>query len=212
MKSSADQVKWPGLLGLLLLGWGLWRLAIHQASPSEIEAALRLGYARSAAKLAQAGLAGGQGGWLKSFERALGVQLAAADRLKVEPPLEDELVMLETDVMPAASYRLEFASGGLWSLQVRPWRGKSWQAPSHSGGAVRPAAYPANGRVAYYDLGRIWIADLQGLRMQSLKHVPLLEKGGALMWDYAGTRLCWMGDFAPEAAAVELGAMKEGEQ
>jgi hypothetical protein len=211
LKSSSN-IPWQGLLGLALMGAGLAWLGSRRVGAAALEPALRLGYARPAAALATSPLftAGPQsGGLFEPLERAFKIQLSAADRLRVDFPQERELVLLESDVLPQARYGLAPRDGG-WEIRVAPWRGAAWSAPSNSGAPVGPAAYPANGRIAYYDLGRIWISDLGGLRMQSLRHVPLLEQGGQLYWDYAGTRLCWMGSLSG-AAAVDLGVDERGE-
>ena len=214
MKPSGKELL-SGLLGLGLAAWGALWLARHGAQAGDLEPALRLGYARPAGRLAQSWPALGaasQAGAFAPLERAFKIQASSADKLQVDDPQDVELILLEGDVMPAAAYRL-FPKLDGWEIQVRPWSGPGWDLPSNSGGPVQPAAYPANGRIAYYDLGRIWISDLDGLRMQSLQHVPLLEKGGRLYWDYSGTRLCWM-DGRGGAAAVELGVdfrtLKEG--
>ena len=208
MKSSDEPITLGALLGLLLAGLGAYALAGHRIRSSDLEPALRLGYGRPAAALAKTSAVlprdPGESDWLSGLERAFHIQVSAADRLKVDLPQDNDLILLETDVPPAASYSLVPQAGG-WEIRVKPWDSPAWSAPSNSGGPVLPAAYPANGRLAYYDLGRIWISDLNGLRMQSLKHVPLLEHGGQLYWDYEGTRLCWMGSVSGTAAAVELG-------
>jgi hypothetical protein len=205
LKSSGNSIL-QGLLGLLLLGWGLSCLAHRTVKESDLEAALRLGYARPAGQLSKSSAldsnAGLELGWLAPLDRALKIQLSAADRLRVDFPQEQDLILLETDVQPMARYGLEKKGAG-FEIDVKPYRSAAWSAASNSGAAVLPAAYPANGRIAYYDLGRIWISDLDGLRMQSLQHVPLLENGGQLFWDYAGTRLCWLGAVSG-AAAVDL--------
>jgi hypothetical protein len=205
LKPSAEPL-WPGLLGLALAAWGIIALAHYRLQERDLEAALRLGYARPAATLSKSeALSRGDSpdlGWLSPLDRAFKIQLSAADRLRIDVPQEQDLILLESDVMPQARYRLAEVPGG-WEIQVRPWQGQAWSAPSNSGGRVGPAVYPANGRVAYYDLNRIWIADLNGLKMQSLQHVPLLQDGGQLFWDYGGTRLCWMGSLSG-AAAVDL--------
>lgn len=205
MKSSTN-LQWPGLLGLLLALLGIRYLAHYRVREADLGAALRLGYARPAEMLSKSTLLDRTDvsdlGWLSPLDRAFQIQISAADRLRVDVPQEQELILLETDVMPQASYGLFDKDHG-WEIRVRPWYGESWSAPSNSGARVEPAVYPANGRIAYYDLGRIWIADLNGLKMQSLQHVPLLQNGGQLYWDYAGTRLCWMGSLSG-AAAVDL--------
>jgi hypothetical protein len=212
LKSSGDPIKPGAWLGLLAAAWATYAVSHHALRRDELQDALRLGYARPAAALASSSavLAPGsdEGDWLGGLSRAFKIQLSAADRLKVDLPQDDDLILLETDVPPAASVSLLPTKGG-WQIKVNPWKSAAWSAPSNSGGAVLPASYPANGRVAYYDLGRIWISDLDGLRMQSLQHVPLLEHGGQLYWDYGGTRLCWMGSVSGTAAAVELGVDEE---
>jgi hypothetical protein len=169
-----------------------------------LEAPLRLGYARPVERLSRAIPSREESaGLLSPLSRAFQIQARSADLLQVDPPRENALVLLESDVLPRGKFALEARSGG-WDFKVLPWDSAAWKAPSDSGGRVEPCAYPANGRVAYYNLGRIWISDLDGRRMQSLQHVPLLEEGGRLFWDYGGTRLCWMGARGG-AAAVELG-------
>lgn len=205
MKSSNNPL-WPGLLGLALFALVGHSLARHRVREADLEAALRLGYARPSGTLSKSeALAKGDAadlGWLSPLDRAFQIQVSAADRLRIDFPQDQELILLETDVQPRAQWGLASRDAG-WEIRIRPWDSAPWSAPSNSGAAVLPAAYPPNGRIAYYDLGRIWIADLNGMKMQSLQHVPLLEQGGQLFWDYAGTRLCWMGSLSG-AAAVDL--------
>lgn len=197
---------WPGLLGLVLAALGVNFLGHYQVHEADLEAALRLGYARPAGLLSKSSVLSrvdvADLGWLSPLDHAFKIQISAADRLRVDVPQEQDLILLETDVMPQAYYGLFWNEKG-WEVRVKPWQGEAWSAPCNSGGPVHPAVYPANGRIAYYDLGRIWIADLNGLKMQSIQHVPLLENGGQLYWDYGGTRLCWLGSVSG-AAAVDL--------
>ena len=210
MKSS-DEFSWTGtLIGLALAALGIRSLAHWTASPWSQEQHRRLGYGRTAATLSEAKLYNDDdGGWIKGFRSAIGIQHATADQLSIVAPGEEELVFLETDVQPAARFGIYDDKMKGLMLWVAPQNKEAWSAPSGSGALVQAAAYPANGRLAYYDLGRIWISDLNGLRMQSLQHVPLLDEGGELHWDWAGTRLCWMGRISGTAAAVELGAMEK---
>jgi hypothetical protein len=186
-------------------------MATHRAVQEDLAPDFRLGYARPAAKLQASSLlynAGGEApGWMASLERAFAIQLSAADRLRVDAPQDQDLILLETDVMPDARFGI-FPVGQGKEIHVWPWHADAWGAPSNAGEVVHPAIFPGNGRVAYYDLGRIWISDLNGLKMQSLRHVPLLDDGGDIYWDFAGTRLCWMGRLSG-AAAVDLSAIDD---
>jgi hypothetical protein len=203
---SSDNSIWAGLLGLILFGWGACKFGLYRVEESGLEAALRLGYARPAGVLSKSPALEREGtpdlGWLAPLDRAFRIQISAADRLRVDFPQDEDLILLETDVLPGGRFGLAAKDGG-FEIRVRPQDALAWSAASNSGAPVLPAAYPANGRIAYYDLGRIWISDLNGLKMQSLQHVPLLENGGQLYWDYSGTRLCWLGAVSG-AAAVDL--------
>jgi len=207
---SADKFGWGPWLGLFLAALGLNLLFSYRASSQDLDDAVRLGFAEPVRRLAKSR-------WLKprpvfwnpALDESREARECATDLLRLSPPLDHELVILESDVQAAAKIELRPSRDGKgFEVLVKPWLGEAWSAPSRSGRPVWPAVYAAAGRVAYYDQGRIWISDLQGVRIATVEHVPLLGDGGRLYWDYTGARICWLDDKSGQAAAADLAMLK----
>jgi hypothetical protein len=76
-------------------------------------------------------------------------------------------------------------------IQIRPIGAPAWRQPTRSQGLVLPDWSAMSGLVAYYDLGRVWIADVKGRKHQSLVQEPQLEQGGQLRFSADGTALAF---------------------
>jgi hypothetical protein len=209
LKASASLRALLAALGLYLAARGFVFLTAYAPPISVLDDAVRMGFAEPARRLYASGaLKQAQVFWMPALNDSRETRECPPDRLRLAPPLDHELVFLESDIQPAARVRLVKTKGGYYEIQVRPWKGEAWSAPSRSGRPVWPALYAAAGRVAYYDQGRIWISDLQGARIATVERVPLLGDGGRLYWDFTGARICWMDDLSGQAAAADLSSMR----
>ncbi len=180
----------------------------YKAPAQNMDDAVRLGFAEPVRRLSKSNwLKPRQVFWNPALDESRETRECPPDRLRLSPPLDHELVILESDVQAAAKITLRPSADG-FEIVVVPWQGEAWTAPSRSGRPVWPAIYAAAGRVAYYDQGRIWISDLKGVRIATVEHVPLLGDGGRLYWDYTGARICWLDDKNGQAAAADLAMLK----
>jgi hypothetical protein len=197
LKSSGAEHPWLGFLGLLLLGLAL-RAALHwQLDAGELARLYQAGFARNAvALLDAASVAPNEAEVLrKRLERALAVSAHDPERLRAVPPYavsdDGRYWPFSSDLAPAAAWRLDWDGAESGVLQVSPRGMAPWRQSTRSQALVRPDWSAFSGLVAYYDLGRVWIADVSGLRHQSLVQEPALEQGGQLRFSADGTALAF---------------------
>lgn len=196
MKSSGDK-PWLGLLGLLLLALG-YRAVLQQRLDAVAMARLyQAGFGRNVvALLPLADLSLNERAVLeRRLERAVAVSAHDPQRLRaVAPyPLGDDgrYWPFTSDLSPAARWDLRWHGAESGRLSVTPRIGKAWQQELRSQALVQPDWSAFSGLVAYYDLGRVWIADVNGTRFQSLVQEPALEQGGRLRFSADGTALAF---------------------
>jgi hypothetical protein len=197
LKSSGVDRPWLGLLGLLLLAWGL-RGAIHrQLDAPELARLYQSGFARPAVALLPAAqvAAGEREVLLRRLERATAVAAYDPERLRAVPPypLSDDgrFWPFLSDLAPAAHWDLDWDGEESGTLHISPLGAPAWKQPTRSQALVQPDWSAMSGLVAYYDLGRVWIADVSGRKHQSLVAEPQLEQGGQLRFSADGTALAF---------------------
>jgi hypothetical protein len=197
LKSSGVDRPWLGLLGLLLLGWGLRSAVQRQLDAAELARLYQAGFARPAvALLSVSQVAPNEREVLvKRLERASAVASFDPERLRaVAPyPLSDDgrYWPFSSDLSPAAIWQVDWDGEESGVIRVKPQGAPEWRQPTRSQGLVLPDWSAMSGLVAYYDLGRVWIADVKGRKHQSLVQEPQLEQGGQLRFSADGTALAF---------------------
>jgi hypothetical protein len=198
-KSSAVNGAWAALLG-----WGLGLLGAalcvqRSLSAPELARSYQYGFAEAAVTLGQSQSANATGEeqavLTRRLERARIVSAYDPERLRAVPPFtlvnDGRFWPYAGDVHPRASMELRWDGAESGQLTVRPYGLAPWSAPLRSKRLVRPDWSPFSNLVAYYDLGRVWIVDIQGRRFQSLVQEPLLDEGGVLRFSADGTALAF---------------------
>lgn len=197
LKSSDAERPWLGILGLLLFAC-LLRGALRYRLPADEMARLyQAGFARNAvALLPLARLSGSERSVLeRRLQRAVAVSAHDPERLRAVPPYpltgDGRFWPSIGELVPAATWRLRWDGEESGELSVAPEGAPAWKVPLRSRDLVRPDWSPFSGLVAYYDLGRVWIADVRGRRFQSLVQEPLLDRGGAIRFSADGTAVAF---------------------
>lgn len=198
MKSSdAEPRPWLGLLGLAFFAWLGWQAGRSDLDARQLAGIYQAGFARVAVKLIPlAHIAPTQADVLRrSLERADVVCSYDLEHLRAVPPFaladDGRFWTAMSDIHPRATMELRWDGSESGSLTIRPQGLPAWQVPLRSKDLVRPDWSPYSGLVAYYDLGRVWIADVQGKKFQSLVQEPLLDEGGRLRFSADGTSLAF---------------------
>jgi hypothetical protein len=200
-----------GLLGLAYLADG-WRL-----SATDLARAYQTGFAAAAVTLggAEPGITTPQEQALlqRRLERARIVSAYDPEHLRAVPPFllidDGRFWPYAGDVHPRAEMRLRWDDGAGGELSITPYGGTPWKQPLRSKRLVRPDWSPVSNLVAFYDLGRVWIVDVSGRRMQSLVQEPLLDQGGVLRFSADGTALAFYFDADQRWKALDLYVLKE---
>lgn len=197
MKSSGAERPCLGLLGLLLLA-GMLRMAARRGlDAGELARLYQSGFARNAvALLPLSSLADSERGVLeRRLQRAVTVSAHDPERLRAVPPHplsgDGRFWPALGELVPPAGWRLRWDGQESGELSIRPEGAPAWKVPLRSLDLVRPDWSPFSGLVAYYDLGRVWIADVNGRRFQSLVQEPLLDRGGAIRFSADGTAVAF---------------------
>lgn len=197
MKSSGAEHPWLGLLGLALLALGLRAAAQRHLNAADLARLYQAGFGRNAvALLAVAPVSANEREILeRRLSRALAVSAHDPERLRAIPPypLSDDgrYWPYTSDLAPPARWSLHWDGAESGLLRIIPGDAPAWKQPTRSQGLVRPDWSAFSGLVAYYDLGRVWIADVRGRRHQSLVQEPGLEQGGQLRFSADGTALAF---------------------
>jgi hypothetical protein len=195
LKSSNAERLITGLLGLGLLALGLRQAGLRRVNAAELSRLYQAGFCRSSvALLAMADCAPVEAAELRRrLDRADTVRRFDPERLRATKPFavsdDGRFWPASASVGPSAALELRWDGEESGSLQVQPYDAPAWSAPLRSRQLVRPDASAYSGLVAYYDLGRVWIADVRGRKFQSLVQEPLLEQGGVLRFSADGTAL-----------------------
>jgi hypothetical protein len=216
-KSSAVNGPWVGLLGLGLGLGGALFLAQRGLSAPDLARSYQCGFASAAVSLGQSQAASASGQeqavLTRRLERARIVSAYDPERLRAVPPFalinDGRFWPYAGDVHPRASLDLHWDGAESGLLTVRPYGGAPWSAPLRSKHLVRPDWSPFSNLVAYYDLGRVWIVDVQGRRFQSLVQEPLLDEGGVLRFSADGTALAFYFDADQTWKAQDLYVLAE---
>jgi hypothetical protein len=197
LKSSNAERPWLGLLGLAALAWGLRAAVHHQLDAVELARLYQAGFARPAVALLPASqvAAAEREVLLKRLERASAVAAYDPERLRAVPPyplLDDgRFWPFSSDLSPPALWQMDWEGEESGVLRITPQGAPAWKQPTRSQGLVQPDWSAMSGLVAYYDLGRVWIADVSGRKHQSLVQEPQLEQGGQLRFSADGTALAF---------------------
>ncbi len=197
--SGADRPAWA-LLGIAMLA-ALGAGAAHRRmNGAELERFYQCGYARPAvALLPLADIAPVEAaGLVKRLNRANVVFRFDPEKLRATPavPLVDDGTFwpAKLDLCPRAGMRLRWDGAESGELAVSPEGAPAWKVALRSKEFVRPAWSAFSGLIAYYDMGRVWIADVRGRRFQSVSVEPRLEDGGNLKFSADGTALEFYSD------------------
>jgi hypothetical protein len=192
--SSKNSIPFAGFAGLALAAWLVVMFLDWRPSASDLARLYQAGFARPAVRLAAlAAIEPEKAAYLEAkLARARVVAGYNPERLRASEPflLRDDGLFWPSlnDLAPAAQASYELLAAGGACLSVAPEDSKPWSVNVRSSG-VRPDWSAASNLVAYYDLGRVWIADVQGRHFQSIALEPALEKGGALRFSADGTAL-----------------------
>lgn len=215
MKSSGDERPWLGLLGLVLLGLGLRAAVERRLDADDLARLYQAGFGRNAvALLPLAEIAPPERAVLeRRLERAAAVAAHDPERLRAVPPYpvrdDGRYWPLTSDLVPPARWAMRWDGFESGVLSVRPRKGAAWRQPTRSQALVRPDWSAFSGLVAYYDLGRVWIADVNGRRHQSLVQAPGLEQGGQLRFSADGTALAFYENATGRWSAQDLYVLLE---
>jgi hypothetical protein len=180
------------VLALVFCGWSV--------GGADLARLYQAGFARSAVRLLPLAVVDTREAAIlrKRLERADLVCSFTPERLRATRPfmLADDGRFWPSlnDLHPLARIGLTWHGAGMGELVVTPEGAPSWRTPLRCTGLVRPDWSPYSGLVAYYDLGRVWIADVQGRRFQSLVQEPRLDAGGDLKFSSDGTALAFYFD------------------
>lgn len=197
MKSSNGDRPWLAWLGLLGLAWGLRSAVQRQLDAAELARLYQAGFARGAvALLPVSRVAPVEREVLeRRLQRAAAVASFDPERLRAVPPydLSDDgrYWPFNSDLAPAALWHVDWHGEESGMIRVTPMGSAAWAQPTRSQGLVMPDWSAMSGLVAYYDLGRVWIADVRGRKHQSIVQEPQLEQGGQLRFSADGTALAF---------------------
>jgi hypothetical protein len=187
-----------GLLGLLLLGALYGGASRWRLDGQDLARLYQSGYALNTLRLLEISTASPMEREVlrRRVERARTVSAHDPERLRaVAPyPLQDDgrFWPLLGGATPAARWRLRWnGNPGEGELVLQPLKGSAWRVPLRSKGLVRPDWSAFSRLVAFYDLGRVWIADVDGKKFQSLVQEPELDRGGVLKFSADGTALAF---------------------
>ncbi len=197
MSSDAEH-PWLGCLGLVLLVLGLRGAVQHRVDAAELARFYQAGFAHNAvALLPLTPVSPVEREVLqRRLERAVAVSAHNPLRLRAVPPYplgdDGRYWPATSDLAPPARWRLRRSGSENAKLHIA-LHGQAPTAPfeTRSERLVMPDWSPFSRLVAYYDLGRVFISDLEGLHMQSLVQVPELEQGGQLRFSADGTALAF---------------------
>jgi hypothetical protein len=199
------------LLGLVYLASG------HQLTAPDLARAYQNGFAAAAVKLGgeEPGITTAiqQTVLQRRLERARIVGAYDPEHLRAVPPFvlidDGRFWPYAGDVHPRAEMRLRWDGVESGELSITPYGGTPWKQPLRSKGLVRPDWSPVSNLVAFYDLGRVWIVDVSGRRMQSLVQEPMLDEGGVLRFSADGTALAFYFNVDRRWKALDLYVLKE---
>ncbi|HXB98245.1 MAG TPA: hypothetical protein VNZ54_09340 [bacterium] len=197
MKSSDVKALLLALLGLGLFGLGAQRLGQRRVGAAELARLYQAGFCGVSVHLIPAADCSPLEAAVlrRRLERADIVRRYDPERLRATTPftLQDDgrFWAASAAAPPSAFMRLDWGGSESGQLELQPWDGPAWQVPLRSKALVLPDWSAYSGLVAYYDLGRVWIADLHGKKFQSLVQEPLLENGGVLKFSADGTALAF---------------------
>jgi len=186
-----------GCLGLCLFSAGAWRLGQRRLGAPELARLYQAGFCGVSVNLIDAADCSPVEAAVlrKRLERADVIRRYDPERLRATKPfaLQDDGRFWAASAAPppSAFMRLDWPGSESGQLELRPWDGPAWQVPLRSKSLVLPDWSAYSGLVAYYDLGRVWIADIHGKKFQSLVQEPLLENGGVLKFSADGTALAF---------------------
>lgn len=213
MRPSAAE-KALAAVGVLLAGLGA-RALLRLPGPDgpELARLYQHGFGASVQALAQApGVSPAQREELaKRWLRARTLARHDPEDLRATPPfiLRDDgrFWPKSSDVHPTGSMVVS-GQGASRQLRISPYGGAPWSVPLRSAFQVAPDWSPVSGLVAYFDLGRIWIADVAGRKYQSLASVPELEQGGELRFSADGNSLAFQPRHGGAWKAVDFYALR----
>jgi hypothetical protein len=215
--SSGDKAPWLGFLGLLLLAAALPWILNRRVDGAVLARAYQCGFASPAVTLGQSQGSGTNGGeqavLSRRLERARIVSSYDPEHLRAVPPFtlinDGRFWPYAADAHPQANLRLRWDGSESGELYVQPYDGVAWSVPLRSKNLVQPDWSPYSNLVAYYDLGRVWIVDVQGRRFQSLVQEPLLDEGGRLRFSADGTALAFYFEADQRWKAQDLYVLSE---
>ena len=202
-------------MGLLLFAWGGHRLVTLRLSAADLARLYQAGFCRgSVALLPVSDCAPVQAAVLRRrLLRAETVSRYDPERLRATRPFpiadDGRFWPASATVGPSATMTLTWEGSQGGRLELRPFDASAWGAPLRSQELVRPDWSANSGLVAYYDLGRVWIADVRGHKFQSLVQAPQLEQGGVLRFSADGTALAFYSDSQRRWMAQDLYVLKE---
>jgi hypothetical protein len=197
LKSFDVRAQLLGLIGLCLLGYGGWKLGQRRVGAAELARLYQAGFCRASVNLIGAAECSPVEAAVlrKRLERADIIRRYDPERLRATKPFaladDGRFWAASAAAPPMAFLRLDWDGSESGQLELQPWDGPSWQVPLRSKSLVLPDWSAYSGLVAYFDLGRVWIADIHGKKFQSLVQEPLLENGGVLKFSADGTALAF---------------------
>lgn len=197
MRPSDARLPWPGLLGLAMLAVLGWSALRYRTDGETLARIYQAGFARSAVVLVEASHADSLQAQVltRRLERSDIVRAYDPERLRATLPFlltaDGRFWPAANDIQPHARMQVRWDGAESGELKVTPFGGKAWNVPLRSRGLVRPDWSAYSGLVAYYDLERVWIADVEGKKFQSLAWAPLLDEGGVLKFSADGTALAF---------------------
>ena len=197
MRPSDAKTPWAGFLGLGLLAALGWSALRYQVDGLALARIYQAGFARAAVALVPASTADGLQAQVlaRRLERSDVVRAYDPERLRATLPFslaaDGRFWPAANDIQPHARMDVRWDGAESGQLTVTPFGGKPWNVPLRSRGLVRPDWSAYSGLVAYYDLDRVWIADVEGRRFQSLVQEPRLDEGGVLKFSADGTALAF---------------------
>lgn len=205
-----------GLLGWLLAAGLGWNLAHRGLDAAELARLYQAGFCRpSVALLPLSRVSTLEAEVLRRrLARADTVRRFDPERLRATAPYalaDDGRFWPSSAGAPLlAGWHLRWDGSESGVLRVQPYGAQAWQVPLRSQALVAPDASAYSGLVAYFDLGRVWIADVGGKRFQSLVQEPDLEQGGVLKFSADGTTLAFYFNQGGRWMVQDLYVLKDG--
>jgi hypothetical protein len=215
LKSSSAERPLLALLGLALAAWCGHRAVHRRLDAAELARLYQAGFCRSSvALLAVSDCAPVEAAVLRRrLERADTVRRYDPERLRATKPFavadDGRFWPASANVGPLAFVRVTWDGEESGRLELRPFDAPAWSVPLRSRQLVQPDGSGTSGLVAYYDLGRVWIADVHGRKFQSLTQAPDLEQGGVLRFSADGTALAFYAHAQRRWMAQDLYVLKE---